>query len=165
MKNLPIFLCLATAIFVLFPITSAQAAQVELGVFKSVDAPQANCPQKVIVTEQHAPYYEGGYTLNGQAKLSSFAGPFAIATSDLFSVTWVANLKPAYRKCVAAGGIVTYGNQTYNSHSYLRLRFNGGKVFLILDMTGQRDANGFTPAITKKSVNKGNPTWSWSGTD
>jgi hypothetical protein len=83
----------------------------------------------------------------------------------LFSVTWVANLKPAYRKCVAAGGIVKYGNETYDSHSYLRIRFNGGKVFLILDMTGKRDVNGFTPAITKKSVNKGNPTWSWSGTD
>ncbi|BCX10248.1 MAG: hypothetical protein KatS3mg066_4107 [Fischerella sp.] len=159
------FLYLLTAIITVVPTIAAQAAQVELGVFKSVDAPEKNCPQKVVVTEQNAPYYEGGYTVNGQAKLGSFAGPFAIASSDLFSVTWVANLKPAYRQCVAGGGIVKYDNEDYNSSSHLRIRFHGGKVFLILDMTGKRDANNFTPIITKKGVSNGNPTWSWSGTD
>ncbi|MBF2008093.1 hypothetical protein ACF3DV_07930 [Chlorogloeopsis fritschii PCC 9212] len=156
---------LGTTVFAFFPAISVQASQVELGVFKSVDAPKSNCPQKVIVTEQRAPYYEGGYTVNGQAKLSSFAQPFTLASFDRFSVTWVANLKPAFQKCVAAGGIIKYGNETYNSHSYLRVRFNGGKVYLILDMTGNRDVNNFTPSINKKSVSTGNPTWSWSGSD
>ncbi|MGJ5673578.1 MAG: hypothetical protein ACR9NN_08215 [Nostochopsis sp.] len=159
------FLYLLTAILTIFPTTSAQAAQIELGVFKSAHAHEKNCPQKVVVTEQNAPYYEGGYTINGQAKLDAFAGPFAIASSDLFSVTWVANLKAAYQKCVAGGGMIKYDNEDYNSSSHLRIRFNGGKVFLILDMTGKRDTNGFTPSITKKGVNNGNPTWSWSGTD
>ncbi|MDM9385143.1 hypothetical protein QUB80_31300 [Chlorogloeopsis sp. ULAP01] len=156
---------LESVIFAFSPAMSVQATQVELGVFKSVDAPDVNCPQKVIITEQRAPYYEGGYTVNGQAKLSSFAGAFTIASFDRFSVTWVANLKLAFQKCVATGRIIKYGNETYNSHSYLRVRFNGGKVYLILDMTGNRDVNSFTPSITKKSVNTGNPVWSWSGTD
>jgi hypothetical protein len=165
MNNQLISLGLVTTTLVVTCGVAVQAASVELGVFKSGDSPNSNCPQQVMVTEETAPYYEGGYTINGQAKLSSFAESFEIASQDLFSVTWVANLKPAYRQCVAAGGIVKYDSEDYTSHSYLRIRFNDGKVFLILDMTGQQDANGFFPVITKKGVNGGNPTWSWSGTD
>jgi hypothetical protein len=148
----------------LFPALSAKAAQVELSVYKSSNAANANCPQKVIVTEQNAPYYEGGYTINGSAKLNSFAEPFTISNTDPFSVTWVANLKPTFNKCIAAGSIVTSGEDK-NSDFHLRVRFSGGKVFLILDMTGLKDANNFFPVITKKGVTAGNPTWSWSGTD
>lgn len=149
----------------LFPALSANAAQVELSVYKSSNTPAANCPQKVIVTEQNAPYYEGGYTINGSAKLSSFAEPFTISNTDPFSVTWVANLKPAFSKCIAAGSIVKSGSEEKNSDFHLRVRFTGGKVFLILDMTGLKDANNFFPVITKKGVTAGNPTWSWGGTD
>nr|WP_052324824.1 hypothetical protein [Hassalia byssoidea] len=149
----------------LFPALSANAAQVELSVYKSSNTPAANCPQKVIVTEQNAPYYEGGYTINGSAKLSSFAESFTISNTDPFSVTWVANLKPAFSKCIAAGSIVKSGTEDKNSDFHLRVRFTGGKVFLILDMTGLKDANNFFPVITKKGVTAGNPTWSWGGTD
>jgi hypothetical protein len=156
---------LGTAIFFLSSGRSVQAAQVEVGIFKSSENPQANCPQKAILTEQNAPYYAGGYTINGQAKLDSFAGPFTIAYSDPFSVTWVATLKPAYSKCKATGRIVKEGNETFNFQSHLRLRFIDGKVFLILDMTGISDANSFTSVIVKKGVSTGNPTWTWAGTD
>lgn len=157
------FIFIGTAIFALFPVLSANAAQVELSIYKSSNAAQANCPQKVIVTEQNSPYYEGGYTINGSAKLGSFAETFALASTDPFSVTWVANLKPAFRNCVAAGTIIK--DAKADNLSYLRVRFNDGKIFLILDMTGMADANKFLPVITKKGVSAGNPTWSWSGTD
>ncbi len=156
---------LGTAIFALSSGISVQAAQVEVGIFKLAQTPEAKCPQKAFLTEQNAPYYEGGYTINGQAKLDSFAGPFTIASSDPFSVTWVATLKPAYSNCKATGRIVKEGNETFNSQSHLRLRFTDGKVFLILDMTGISDANSFTSVIIKKGVNTGNPTWTWAGTD
>ncbi len=165
MRNKCCLLSLGTAICVLFPGMSAHAGQVEFGVYKSLNGPEARCPEKVIVTEQNAPYFEGGYTINGQAKLGSFAGPFAIASSDPFSVTWVANLKPTFSKCVATAGIVKNNGEKSDRHSYLRLRFTGGKVYLILDMTGMRDVNNFTTIILKKGVNAGNPTWSWGGTD
>jgi hypothetical protein len=172
MKNKHFILCLGSAIayscvagIALFPGLSANAAQVELSVYKSSNAPEANCPQKVIVTEQNAPYYEGGYTINGSAKFNSFAEPFTISTTDAFSVTWVANLKPAFRKCIAGGSIVKSGGEDKNSDSHLRIRFTGGKVFLILDMTGLKDANNFFPVIIKKGVTAGNATWSWAGTD
>ncbi len=156
---------LGGAVFAFLPITLVEASQVELSVFKSVDLPEANCPQKLTVIEEPAPYSEGGYTINGQAKLNSFAGPFAIAASDRFSVTWVANLKPTFRECVASGRITKYDGEVYNSHSHLRVRFENGKVYLILDMTGNQDASNYTTSIVKKGVRAGNPVWSWSGTD
>jgi hypothetical protein len=39
--------------------------------------------------------------------------------NDPFSVTWVATLKPAFRKCVAIGGIVKQDGKSDNSTSYL----------------------------------------------
>jgi hypothetical protein len=53
----------------------------------------------------------------------------------------------------------------YKDHSYLRLRILRGKVYFILDMTGVRDANGFTSAILNTKVVQGNPRWTWGGTD
>lgn len=142
----------------------AQAATLELGVFKTIEGADARCPDRVVVTEESKPY-EGGYTVHGQAKLGWLAEPFAIATTDPFSVTWVAPLKPEYRKCRATARIVKYGDRRSDRHSHLRLQFTNGKVFLILDMTGMQDANGFTPAILEKSAPAGNPTWSWAGSD
>jgi len=162
MKRLPILAALGLA-FVLCE--TAQAFPVKLGVYKFIDKPDAKCPDQVIITEENAPYFEGGYTINGQANLSSFAEPFTIAASDFFSVTWVANLKKPYRQCVATAGIEKYGDSETPYLSHLRLRLIGGKVYLILDLTGIRDANGFTASILKKRVNAGNPTWSWGGSD
>ena len=142
-----------------------QARTVEMQVYRAIDTQTVRCPERVTVTEQPQPYREGGYTIDGSANLSQVADRFTVATADEFSVTWVGTLKPAYRQCKATARIVKSDNKDYLSHSYLRLRFTGGKVYLILDMTGMSDANGLTTAIFRKGIRNGNPVWSWGGTD
>ena len=80
-------------------------------------------------------------------------------------MTWVANLQVKYRRCKGTAGITKYNDEQFEGHSYLRMRFENGKVYLILDMTGMRDANGLTPVILNRSVKNGNPVWTWGGTD
>ncbi|MBD2021976.1 hypothetical protein H6F43_17495 [Leptolyngbya sp. FACHB-36] len=152
------------AAFVALP---AMAAPVQLQVFKAISAQETRyrCPETVTVMQQSQPYREGGYTIDGSARLSWLAEKFAIAASDEFSVTWVGTLKSPYRQCKATAGMVKQADDEYGGPSYLRMRFAGGKVYLILDMTGMRDANRLTPAITRKAVQNGSPVWSWSGTD
>jgi hypothetical protein len=157
-------LAISGSLMVALPVAPAHAETLELGVFKVIDIPDARCPERIVVSEENK-RHEGGYTVSGQAKLGWLAQSFAIAATDPFSVTWVGTLKPEYQKCRATGRIVKYGNAMSDRHSHLRLRFTGGKVFLILDMTGMRDTNGFTPVILKKSAPAGNPTWSWAGSD
>lgn len=136
---------------------SAQAETVQLEVYPLLDNPSgAKCP-KVIVIQENSKPYEGGYTVEGQGTLSAIATSIQKSTSDQFSVTWVATLKPEYRKCQASAGA--------NDHSYLRSRLISGKLFLILDMTGLKDANSYTPKILKSGIFKGNPIWIWGGTD
>jgi hypothetical protein len=143
----------------------AQAQPMEMQVYPALNAPMGPCPEKLTLTEQPQPYREGSYAIDGKANLSQFADRFTIASSDEFSVTWVGTLKPAYRQCKATARIVKSGTEAYLGHSYLRLRFTGGKVYLILDMTGLSDASGFTATILRKGVREGNPTWSWGGSD
>ncbi|XGV94894.1 MAG: hypothetical protein ACAF41_19395 [Leptolyngbya sp. BL-A-14] len=143
----------------------AQARSIEMDVYRAIDTQTVRCPERVMVNEQPQPYREGGYTIDGSANLSQLADRFTIASTDEFSVTWVGTLKPAYRNCKATARIVKNDNEAYLSQSYLRLRFTGGKVYLILDMTGMSDANGLTTAILRKGVRNGNPIWSWGGTD
>jgi hypothetical protein len=138
----------------------AQAEQVELSVLRDA----GKCPQKVIVTET-VQVQPGSYSYNGRANFSAFAKPFRISSSDKHSVTWSARLKPSFRSCIATGKVVREGNKTKNLHNHLRIRFIQGRVFLILDMTGNRDINGFTTGIIKKSIVGGNPHWSWGGSD
>lgn len=144
-----------------------QAASLELQVLKAIDTqnPGIRCPAKVVVTETSQPYREGSYAIDGSANLSTIANGWTIANSDDFSVTWVGKLKPQYSQCKATARIGKDGNEGYAGHSYLRMRFVGGKAYLILDMTGMSDANSLTPAILKKSVQSGKPVWSWGGTD
>lgn len=145
---------------------SASSA-VELQVFPALeqDIQAAVCPKTVTLTEQGRPYTEGSYTTDGSAQLKNLASNFAIATSDEFSVTWVGQLAPRYRQCKATASIVKRHGETYTGPSYLRLRFVRGKLYLILDMTGMRDANDYTMQITKQAVQNGNPIWSTSGSD
>lgn len=152
---------LGTASLIGLPVSIANAETVTLRVGKAISHPEARCPQSVVITETSQPY-EGGYNVNGSAKLSQIAGPFAIATTDAFSVTWAAKLKPEYNRCQATAGI--RDREGYTS-SHLRMRFTEGKVYLILDMTGLQDANGFTPEIVNQTVKNGNPVWQWAGTD
>ncbi|PSB31902.1 hypothetical protein [Stenomitos frigidus] len=142
-----------------------KAAPIELEVFKALDNPTLRCPEKVVVNEQAQPYREGGYTIDGSANLTQLTDRVTLAAVDDFSVTWVGTLKPVYRQCKATARMVKNGDEAYADHSYLRLRFTGGKVYLILDMTGMRDANAFTTVILRKGVRNGNPFWSWGGTD
>jgi hypothetical protein len=143
----------------------AKAAPIELQVFKALDDQAIRCPEKVIVNEQAQPYREGGYTIDGSANVSAIADRLTLATVDDFSATWVGTLKPVYQQCKATARMVKNRNEAYSDHSYLRLRFIGGKVYLILDMTGMRDANDFTTVILRKGVRNGNAFWSWGGTD
>jgi hypothetical protein len=151
----------------MFPAVSASAANIEMRVSTLIDAQgsKVRCPEKVTLTENPRPYREGGYTIDGSANLSAIVENFTIATKDDFSVTWVGKLKPQYSKCKATAGMAKVGGETYQGHSYLRLRFVGGKAYLILDMTGMTDANEMTTAILKASVRQGNPIWAWGGTD
>lgn len=153
------FLGLAVS-FVSFLPFSSQAAPVILAVGQSIDASNAHCPKQITLTEDSKPY-EGGYRVNGKAALSSIASPFKFAQSDPFSITWEAPLKPQFQKCQATAGV----NSTSEGSSHLRARLINGKIYLILDMTGMKDANGFTPAIVYQDIQGGNPVWSWAGTD
>ncbi len=143
----------------------SQAETLSLTVYPLLDSPtNAKCPKSFTVQET-GKYHEGGYTRNGQANLSAIATNWQKQNSDPFSVTWVGTLKPEFQKCQAGAGISKVGNEAFNSHSYLRARLMSGKVFLILDMTGLRDANNYTSTIVKSGVTQGNPTWTWGGTD
>ncbi len=125
----------------------------------------AACPTEIILNEKSRPYYEGGYTIDGNAKLDWLAGKFKVVASDEFSVTWSAKLQRKYQNCRATAGIAITGDEAFRGHSYLRMRFTKGNVYLILDMTGMYDANRFTPVILKKEVKDGDPIWTWAGTD
>ncbi|WP_126388158.1 hypothetical protein [Pseudanabaena sp. ABRG5-3] len=123
------------------------------------------CPTEFSLTETPRPYYEGGYTIDGSASLGWFAKQFKIETSDRFSVTWAAKLQTKYHNCIATAKITTINGEAFRGHSYLRVRFMDGNVYLILDMTGMNDANSLTAVILKKDVKNGNPIWTWGGTD
>ncbi len=167
--KLPNILLISLAVMAgpLAAVLPVQALPVELQVLKTFDTQPASqrCPDKIMVDETLEPYREGSYTIKGKAKLEAIAENFTLATSDDFSATWVAKLKPAYAKCKATAGITKMRNEPYQGVTYLRSRFVGGKIYLILDMTGMSDANHFTPSILKKDVQAGNPIWSWSGSD
>lgn len=156
-KNLGLSLSLVAGMFIVS--IPAQAEPLVLQVAPSLDAYEANCPEQVTVNEESEPY-EGGFKVNGRAQLQAIASPFSIVDQDDFSVTWAATLKPQYSQCKATAGL---GDE--RGISYLRMRFLDGKVFLILDMTGLRDANGFTTEILSQNVENGNPVWQWGGTD
>ncbi|MBE9009971.1 hypothetical protein IQ250_07095 [Pseudanabaenaceae cyanobacterium LEGE 13415] len=146
---------------------TVNAATIEMRVLPTNDGqnPGNLCPEKVTLTETSRPYREGGYTIDGSANLSAIAEKMTIANTDDFSAIWVGTLKPKYSKCKATAGIARIEGEAYQGHSYLRLRFVKGKVYLILDMTGKNDANDLTTVILERSVRNGNPTWTWGGTD
>ncbi|MGG6267839.1 hypothetical protein ACQ4M3_14695 [Leptolyngbya sp. AN03gr2] len=158
---------LFTSVLSVLSAIAVNAAPIEMRVLPAIDAqnPGNLCPEKVTLTETSRPYREGGYTIDGSANLSSIAEKMTIATTDDFSVTWIGTLKPKYSKCKATASMARIEGEAYQGHSYLRLRFVKGKVYLILDMTGKNDANDFTTVILQRSVRNGNPSWTWGGTD
>lgn len=143
----------------------ASAKDLTLKVFPVNDIRAGLCPSEVTVMEKGRPYTEGSYTVDGMAKLDWLAGKFTIATTDRFSVTWQAKLQRKYQNCVAAAGFDYDAQERTQRHSYLRMQFDKGNVYLILDMTAMYDANRLTPVIIKQEVKDGNPIWAWSGSD
>ena len=111
------------------------------------------------------PICEGSYALEGSAPLAQIASGWRLEARDAFSATWVAALKAPFARCRAGAGLVRIDDEPVREASYLRLRFEGGQLRLILDMTGLRDPNGYTPAILSAGLRQGAPVWSWGGTD
>jgi hypothetical protein len=146
--------------------TASQAGAIELKVAPLISrTPSGPCPQTLTLVETHQPYREGSYGVNGRAPLETIATGWRLDSRDAFSATWLASLRPAWRQCQASAGVVRFEGNPEKGHSYLRLRFYGGQVRLILDMTGMRDPNTYTPAILSAGVSQGVPVWSWGGTD
>lgn len=143
-----------------------QAASFELKVAPLHSrTPSGPCPETLSLVETLQPYREGSYGVNGRAPLGSIATDWRVESRDAFSVIWSGTLRPAYRRCTAAAGIVRADKAPFREHSYLRLRFSGGQVQLILDMTGMRDPNNYTTAILSAGISGGLPVWSWGGSD
>ena len=145
--------------------SAAIASTIQMETYSSGEPQQGQCPKKVVAYQTPQLYREGGFATDGMVRLSDIATQVAVAQTDPFSVTWVGNLKPAFQSCQATAGMAVVDGSPYTDHSYLRLRILGGKVHFILDMTGVRDANGFTAVILSKKVVQGNPRWTWGGTD
>jgi hypothetical protein len=143
----------------------ATAKDLTLKVFPANTARSGICPSDITLTEKGRPYTEGSYTVDGEAKLDWLAGAFKIVATDRFSVTWQAKLQNKYQNCIATAGFDYDAEERTQRHSYLRMQFDKGKVYLILDMTGRYDANRLTPTILYQAVKDGNPIWSWSGSD
>lgn len=144
---------------------AALANTIELSVAPLLDGSAANCPESLTAHETIQPYSEGGFATNGMIKLRDIATNISVSQSDRFSTTWVGTLKPEYRNCQAAGGMLRLDGETYEGHSYIRVQLVNGQVKTVLDMTGLRDPNGFTTVITFKGLRDGNPRWTWGGSD
>lgn len=145
--------------------TTAIASTLEMRPHVTLDSSPNSCPAKVIAYQTPRPYQEGGYSTDGMVQLQAIATQIEIAQVDAYSVTWVGTLKAPFAACKATAGITAIDSTPYTEHSYLRLRFQNGKVYFILDMTGLRDANSYTPVILNRELRQGNPRWRWGGTD
>ncbi len=141
------------------------ASTIELQIHAAVTPMLVRCPEKVIAYQTPRPYREGGYETDGMVALQAIATQISMMQSDSFSATWVGTLRPPFQNCQATAGMSLVDAQPYEGHSYLRMRLLDGKAYFILDMTGMRDANNFTPVILDKGIQQANPRWSWGGTD
>jgi hypothetical protein len=141
------------------------AKDLTLKVFPVNDLKSGLCPSEVTLMEKGRPYTEGSYTVDGEAKLDWLAGVFKIVATDRFSVTWQAKLQRKYQNCIATAGFSYDAEERTQRHSYLRMQFDKGNVYLILDMTGKYDINSLTATIRNQDVKDGNPIWAWTGSD
>ena len=145
---------------------AGRAGTLELKVAPLISrTPSGPCPAAITLIETLQPYREGSYGVNGRAALGGVATGWRLAGRDAFSATWVAQLRAPYQRCTASAGIVRSDTMPFKEHSYLRMRFSGGQTQLILDMTGLRDPNDYTPVILSAGLSQGLPVWSWGGSD
>ena len=130
-----------------------------------IDGISRGCPQSLTAYETPRPYRPGGSTTDGMVHLSAIATDITLSQVDDFSTVWTGTLKPEYATCKGTAGIAILDGQPYEGNSYIRVQMVGGQARVILDMTGMRDANGFTTQILERSIRDGNPRWAWGGTD
>jgi hypothetical protein len=142
-----------------------QENKIELKVYNA-NQEQKNCPDKIIATEIPQPYREGGFATDGSVNLSQYANNISISNKNSFSTTWVGTLKPKYAGCSGAAGMSKVDGQEYTGNTnYLRAHFVKGKVYFMLDLAGGYDANNYPLIVLKQGIKKGNPVWTWGGTD
>lgn len=144
--------------------SAAWARRAELIVLPTLDS-TGTCPEKLIAYETPRPYSPGGYATDGMIQLAEIATDISILENDQFSVTWAGNLKPEYETCAATAGMSTVDGEAHSGPSYVRVQMENGVARVVLDMTGMRDANGFTSVIVFQGMKDGNPRWAWGGTD
>ncbi|HEY9736817.1 MAG TPA: hypothetical protein V6D06_11060 [Trichocoleus sp.] len=143
---------------------AALASTLELDLLPTLES-AGNCPETLTAHETPRPFVEGGFSTDGMIKLREIATGIRVLQSDLFSTTWVGTLKPEYRNCQASAIISTEDGEAWQRHSYLRVQLANGQARATLDMTGIRDANGFTTSILFGGMRDGNPRWTWGGSD
>lgn len=145
---------------------TANAATLELKLLELNDRQQSKgCPTTVTAYQTAQPYREGSYANDGMIQLSAIATDIEITQTTPFSVTWTGTLKPQYKDCRASAGIAKIDGSPYQGHSFLRMQIINGQASVILDMTGQQDANDYTTVILFKGMRDGNPRWTWGGSD
>ncbi|MGD1897661.1 MAG: hypothetical protein ACFB16_12000 [Phormidesmis sp.] len=143
---------------------TALAKSIEMQVLP-VGGPGAGCPATLTAFETERPPTPGGFSTDGMIMLSAIASNISATQLNEFSATWTGALNPEHRNCKATAGIYSVDGERYWGHSYLRAQMIDGQVKVILDMTGMRDANGFTSSIVEQTMRDGNPRWTWGGTD
>ncbi|MEM9907355.1 MAG: hypothetical protein AAF921_20260 [Cyanobacteria bacterium P01_D01_bin.44] len=126
---------------------------------------EGTCPTQLIAHETARPYTEGSFSQDGMIKLRDIATNVRVASSNTFSTTWVATLKPQFRDCQGTAIIDRIDGEAYERHSYLQVQLGNGQVMATLNMTGIPDANGFTSTLIFGGLRDGNPRWTWGGSD
>jgi hypothetical protein len=172
MRNIltqPLTIGISIILLSLFPSLNVQAQKgankIELKVYSQNEKKQS-CPEKIIVTEIPHPYQEGSFATDGSVNLSEYANNISVSANNSFSTTWVGTLKPKYAKCFASAGITKINGEKYTENTnYLRLHFVKGKVYFMLDLAGASDPNEYPLIVLKQGMKKGNPLWTWGGTD
>lgn len=143
---------------------TALATTIELEVLPTLRN-NGTCPTQLIAHETARPYVEGSFSQDGMIKLRDIATNVRVASSDIFSTTWVATLKPEFRNCQGTAIIDRIDDVDYEQHSYIQVQLNNGQVTATLDMTGISDVNGFTASLIFGGLRDGNPRWTWGGSD
>lgn len=144
--------------------TAALATTINLNVLP-LNGPQENCPESLTAYETGRPPAPGGYATDGMIQLAAIATNISATQLTDFSAIWTGTLKPEFSDCKATAGISVVDGEAYVGHSYLRVQLIDGQAKVILDMTGMRDANGFTATLIEQTMREGNPRWAWGGTD
>ncbi|MEL6556169.1 MAG: hypothetical protein AAFQ63_22340 [Cyanobacteria bacterium J06621_11] len=143
---------------------TALATRIEMRMLPR-NGPGVGCPESLTAYETARPPAPGGYATDGMVQLSAIATNISATQLTDFTAVWTGTLKSEYSNCIATAGIYSKDGETFWGHSHLRVQLADGQAKVVLDMTGVRDANGFTSTIIEQTMREGNPRWTWGGTD